>query len=78
MEKSGYAESFRDLLAYQKARELARDVFEVSKRFPKEEMFALAASQTSSANPNPNISPTTHRSPITDNRLPITEHGASL
>jgi hypothetical protein len=25
MEKSGYAESFRDLLAYQKARELARD-----------------------------------------------------
>ena len=41
MGKSGYAESFRDLLAYQKARELARDVFEVSKRFPKEEMYAL-------------------------------------
>lgn len=41
MEKSGYAESFRDLLAYQKARELSRDVFEVSKRFPKEEMYAL-------------------------------------
>lgn len=41
MEKSGYAESFRDLLAYQKARELARDVFEISKRFPKEEMYAL-------------------------------------
>ena len=41
MEKSGYAESFRDLLAYQKARELAREVFEVSKRFPKEEMYAL-------------------------------------
>ncbi len=41
MEKSGYAESFRDLLAYQKARELARDVFEVSKQFPKEEMYSL-------------------------------------
>ena len=41
MEKSGYAESFRDLLAYQKARELAQDVFEVSKRFPKEEMYSL-------------------------------------
>ena len=41
MEKSGYAESFRDLLAYQKARELAVDVFTASKRFPKEEMYAL-------------------------------------
>ena len=41
MEKGGYAESFRNLLAYQKARELARDVFEVSKQFPKEEMFSL-------------------------------------
>ena len=41
MEKSGYAESFRDLLAYQNARELAQEIFEVSKCFPKEEMYAL-------------------------------------
>ena len=41
MEKSGYAESFRDLLAYQKARELAQEIFEVSKCFPKEEMYSL-------------------------------------
>ena len=41
MEKSGYAESFRDLLAYQNARELSREIFELSKQFPKEEVFAL-------------------------------------
>jgi len=36
-----YAESFRDLLAYQKARQLAREIFEVSKTFPRGEMFSL-------------------------------------
>jgi four helix bundle protein len=41
MSKLAYAKSFRDLLVYQKARELAREVFRVSATFPREEMFAL-------------------------------------
>ena len=36
-----YAESFRDLLAYKMARQLARDIFEVTKSFPREEMYSL-------------------------------------
>lgn len=31
----------KDLIAYQKARELAKVIFEVSKAFPKEEKYAL-------------------------------------
>ncbi len=41
MEKLAYAQSFRDLFAYQQARSLAKDIFEVSKRFPREEMYSL-------------------------------------
>ncbi len=37
-----YAESFRDLLVYQKARELQQEIFLVSKEFPKEEKFSLS------------------------------------
>src|SRR5918996_3278931 len=36
-----YARSFRDLVVYQKARRLARDVFNVSKRLPNAEAFSL-------------------------------------
>jgi four helix bundle protein len=36
-----YAESFRDLLAYQKARRLSREIFRVTTTFPKEETFSL-------------------------------------
>jgi len=36
-----YAESFRDLLAYQKGRKLAREIFQITTTFPKEEMFSL-------------------------------------
>ena len=36
-----HANSFRDLIVYQKAKALAKDIFEVSKRFPKEEMYSL-------------------------------------
>jgi four helix bundle protein len=36
-----HAESFRDLVVYQKAREVARRFFELSKRFPPEERYAL-------------------------------------
>ena len=38
-----FAISFRDLEVYQLARELARDIFEVSKTFPREEMYSLTS-----------------------------------
>jgi four helix bundle protein len=39
--KLEHASSFRELIVYRKAREVARDVFRVSQRFPREETFAL-------------------------------------
>lgn len=36
-----FARSFRDLVVYQRQRELARRIFEVTKSFPVEERFAL-------------------------------------
>ena len=36
-----YARSFRDLIVYQKARQVAKDVFELTKGFPKEERYSL-------------------------------------
>ena len=36
-----HAASFRDLLVYQKARELQRELFLVSRTFPREESFSL-------------------------------------
>ncbi|RYD79371.1 MAG: four helix bundle protein [Verrucomicrobiaceae bacterium] len=36
-----FARSFRDLIVWQKARELQRQVFEVTQRFPREEMYSL-------------------------------------
>ena len=36
-----YARSFKDLRVYQKAREVSRAVFKLSKSFPKEEMYSL-------------------------------------
>lgn len=36
-----YARSFRDLIVYQRQRELARRVFDISKSFPREESFSL-------------------------------------
>lgn len=36
-----YARSFRDLVVYQKARQVAKDVFELAKGFPKEERYSL-------------------------------------
>jgi four helix bundle protein len=38
---AGYAKSFKDLLVYQKAREVSRAAFRLSKAFPKEEMYSL-------------------------------------
>ena len=36
-----YAESFRELLVYQKARQLSREIFQITKAFPREELFSL-------------------------------------
>lgn len=36
-----YAKSFKDLRVYQKAREVSRTVFRLSKTFPKDEMYSL-------------------------------------
>ena len=36
-----YVTSFRDLEVYKMARKLAKEVFECSKKFPKEEMYSL-------------------------------------
>ncbi len=36
-----YARSFKDPRVYQKAREVSRTVFRLSKSFPKEEMYSL-------------------------------------
>ena len=35
------ARSHRDLIVYQRQRELARQIFEISKRFPREEAYSL-------------------------------------
>ncbi|MEO5906668.1 MAG: four helix bundle protein, partial [Saprospiraceae bacterium] len=36
-----YVERFQDLEVYKVARQLAKEIFELSKRFPKEEMYSL-------------------------------------
>lgn len=38
-----HARSFRDLLVYQKARQLAKDVFILSAQFPREETYSLTS-----------------------------------
>src|SRR5512147_311451 len=41
MAKLEYATSFRDLIVYRKARELSLEVFQLTKRFPREETYSL-------------------------------------
>jgi len=41
MSQLEYARSFRDLVVYQKARSVAKEVFELTKGFPKEEKYSL-------------------------------------
>jgi len=36
-----YVRTFRDLEVYRLARQLALEIFEVSKSFPKEEMYSM-------------------------------------
>jgi len=41
MGKLGHAKSFRDLDVYQKSKSVAKTIFEVTKSFPREEMYSL-------------------------------------
>ena len=41
MDEKKYAKSHRDLVAYQKARILAQEIFEITTLFPKEETYSL-------------------------------------
>ncbi len=43
MVKLNHARSFRDLLVYQKAIKASREIFEISKSFPKEEAYSLTS-----------------------------------
>ena len=36
-----YVETFCDLIVYKKARALSREIFQITKKFPREEMFSL-------------------------------------
>jgi four helix bundle protein len=41
MKDSRHAKGFRDLLVYRKAQEVAKRIFDISKKFPRDEMFSL-------------------------------------
>jgi four helix bundle protein len=41
MSELTHAKSFRDLVVYKKARAIAKKIFEISKKFPKEELYSL-------------------------------------
>ena len=41
MKNARHARGFRDLLVYRKAQEVAKRIFEISRKFPKEEVYSL-------------------------------------
>jgi len=41
MSELPHAKSFRELIVYQKARQLALEIFEITKTLPREEMYSL-------------------------------------
>ena len=41
MSELEHAESFRDLIVYRKSRQLQREIFRITKSFPKEEIYSL-------------------------------------
>lgn len=41
MSQHGFAKSYGDLIVYQKARAMAREIYELTKSFPKEERYSL-------------------------------------
>jgi len=49
----GKPQSYRDLIVWQKAMDMAFGVFELAKRFPKEELYALRSQVTRAASSVP-------------------------
>lgn len=43
MDNLPHAGNFRELLVYQKARQLSRDVFQLTLKFPKDEIYSLTS-----------------------------------
>ncbi|MBL8045879.1 MAG: four helix bundle protein [Anaerolineales bacterium] len=43
MGKLQHAASYRDLMVYQKARELSREIFRLTLKFPKDELYSLTS-----------------------------------
>ena len=41
MQKNPHAANFTDLIVYQKARAVSKEIFIISKQFPKDEMYSL-------------------------------------
>ena len=41
MSALAHAKSYRELIVYQKSRAFAQEIFELTRAFPKEEMFSL-------------------------------------
>ncbi len=41
MSELPYVNTFRDLIVYKKARVLSKEIFQITKKFPREEMFSL-------------------------------------
>lgn len=43
MSKLPYVDSYKDLLIYNKARELSREIYQISKDFPLDESYSLTS-----------------------------------
>jgi len=41
MKNARYVRSFRELLVYRKANEVAKRIFDLSRKYPKEEVYSL-------------------------------------
>ena len=41
MKNARYVRSFKELLVYQKANEVTKIIFDISRKFPKEELYSL-------------------------------------
>ena len=62
-------ESFRDLIVYKKAFELQQDIFRLTKRFPKEELYGLTTQARRAAVSTPlNIAEGQSRKSLAENR----------
>ena len=64
------AESFRDLIVYQKSRKVAQRFFDLSQASPKEERYSLRDQGRRSSRSIGALDYLVHRPPITDHRSP--------